>query len=64
MPVPIPIVQATPETIVDVLRDIGAHPDRYRRLAAEGQAFSRRYHDGRASVAALGDFLAAGTVAA
>ena len=64
IPDPVPIVQADPSTVQDVLRDIAANPDRYRDIAAQGPAFHERYHDGRYSVAALGAFLGTEAVAA
>jgi hypothetical protein len=53
----LPIVQAYPDTVVDVLRDVAARPDHYRAIARRGPAFHARYHDGRYSVAQLGGFL-------
>jgi hypothetical protein len=60
----VPIVQAEPNTLADVLRDIVNRPDQYRSIAAQGPAFHARYHDGRHSVAALADFLGLAEVAA
>ena len=57
MPVPVPIVQADPSTITEVLRDIAAHPDDYVHLSEEGRAFHAQFHDGRYSVEQLGGFL-------
>jgi hypothetical protein len=53
----VPIVQANPDTIVDVLRDIASRPDDYRAIAAKGPAFHARFHDGSYSVAQLAGFL-------
>ncbi|WP_164233515.1 glycosyltransferase [Microbacterium hydrocarbonoxydans] len=52
-----PCVVADPTTVEQVLRDICAHPDRYRPLAAQGPEFARRVHDGRRSALALAGFL-------
>lgn len=53
----LPIVEATPETLADVLRQIRQHPVEYRKIAAEGAAFVRRHHDGRLSGAVLSAWL-------
>ena len=45
----LPIVEATIETIEDVLRDVVADPDRYREIAHRGPAFVRAVHDGAAA---------------
>lgn len=64
MSVPVPIVQAEPDTLADVLRDIARRRDAYRELAAAGPPFWAEYHDGRRSVAALSEFLGLAAVAA
>jgi hypothetical protein len=64
MPVEVPIVQATPDTLPVVLADILADRPRYRELAEAGRGFAERFHDGRYSVGQLADFLPVGSVAA
>lgn len=56
----VPVVQATPETIGGVLRDIAARPDHYRGIAARGPEFVRHVHDGTFSAVVLRDFLESG----
>jgi glycosyltransferase involved in cell wall biosynthesis len=41
----VPIVPATPETLVDVLRTLVEDPDRRRELGAAGRAYVERVHD-------------------
>lgn len=53
----LPIVEATADTVVDVLADIGERPEHYRDLAANGPAFARDVHDGRRSAETLSSFL-------
>lgn len=60
LPEACPIVQADPSTLAGVLRDIAARPEHYRTIAAEGPGYAGRWHDGRQSVAALGEFLGTG----
>jgi hypothetical protein len=55
---PVPVLEADRDTLADVLRAVCADPESHRELAARGPAFARRLHDGTASVAVLGDFLA------
>lgn len=58
----VPIVQATPDTIEDVLADVAARPDHYRPIAEAGPAFVRRLHSGAYSARVLADaFLTDGT---
>ena len=64
IPAAVPIVQADPSNVLDVLRDIAANPVNYRAIAARGQEFHRQFHDGRYSVAALSTFLGTQAVAA
>lgn len=45
----LPIVEATAETLDEVLRDIAANPESYRRVAERGPEFVRRHHTGRRS---------------
>jgi hypothetical protein len=55
----VPIVQATPDTIEDVLADVAARPDHYRHMAEAGPTFVRRLHSGAYSARVLADaFLA------
>lgn len=54
---PLPIVEADPDSIGQVLRDIVAEPDAYRELAATGPAFVARVHDGAYSAQVLAPFL-------
>jgi hypothetical protein len=55
--VPLPIIEATPLTLSDVLADIADRPDHYRRRGLEGQQFVERVHDGRFSSEVLRGFL-------
>ncbi|SFR95692.1 hypothetical protein SAMN04487846_1217 [Microbacterium sp. cf046] len=55
--VAVPIVEATPDTVGAVLREIVADPDRYREIASRGPEFVRAAHDGRYSAGVLKDFL-------
>lgn len=45
----LPIVEANPDTLEQVLRDVLARRDHYRRVAAEGPGFVRAVHDGTLS---------------
>ena len=42
----VPIVEATIDTLEDVLRDVIDDPDRYREIARRGPSFVRAVHDG------------------
>ncbi|MBG6239551.1 hypothetical protein IWX78_002538 [Mycetocola sp. CAN_C7] len=53
----LPIVEATPATLAEVLLDVVARPAPYREIAREGIDFVRQVHDGRASAEALRSFL-------
>jgi hypothetical protein len=55
----LPIVEATPEDLGDVLADVALRPDHYRERAAAGPAFVRAVHDGRRSALVLAPFLRA-----
>jgi hypothetical protein len=55
----VPIVQATPDTIEDVLLAIIADPHSYGELAARGPSFVRAVHDGALSAEVLAPFLGA-----
>lgn len=52
-----PVVEATPDTLEDILRDIAARPDHYRGIAAEGPAYVERVHNGDLSARVLSPFL-------
>jgi hypothetical protein len=54
----LPIVEATPADVVDVLEAVLADRDGYRALAATGPGFAADVHDGRRSAAVLEPFLA------
>ncbi|MEV4774298.1 glycosyltransferase [Microbacterium sp. LWH12-1.2] len=43
---PLPVVEATPDNVETVLRDIVARREHYRAIAASGPEFVRRLHDG------------------
>jgi hypothetical protein len=49
----LPIVEATPETVGAVVRDLATDPVRRAELAAEQRAFVRAVHDGRTSADVL-----------
>ncbi|QIM15884.1 glycosyltransferase family 4 protein [Leucobacter insecticola] len=51
--VSLPIVEATADTLREVIADLAADPERGRRTAAAGPAFVARVHSGRASAEAL-----------
>lgn len=50
-----PIVEATPDTLEGVLRELAADGERRVRLGAEGRAFVEEVHDGRLSARVLGE---------
>lgn len=52
-----PIVEATPDTLEEVLRDVAARPDHYREIAAAGPAYVSAVHDGSLSARVLAPFL-------
>lgn len=52
---PLPIVEATPDTLELVLRALAHDPERRAALAAEGRTFARTVHDGRRSASILID---------
>lgn len=56
----VPVVEATPDTLEAVLRDVLADRDRYREIAAYGVEFATAVHDGRESAAVLKNFLRSG----
>lgn len=53
----LPVVEATPASLRDVLHDIRARPDHYREVAARGPEFVRAVHDGALSAQVLAPFL-------
>jgi hypothetical protein len=55
----LPVVQADPESLESVLRDILARRDHYRGIAAAGPPFVAEVHDGARSARALSSFLGA-----
>lgn len=52
-----PIVEATPDTVGEILRDVAERPDHYRALAERGPAYVRAAHDGALSSRVLAPFL-------
>lgn len=55
----LPIVEAVPETIEEVLADIAQRPERYAEIAARGPGFVQRHHSGERSGRVLAEWLAA-----
>ncbi|MFG1907623.1 glycosyltransferase [Kribbella sp. NPDC048928] len=53
----LPLVDATPETVEQVVLDLIANPDKGRAIAARGPDFVERVHDGRWSAEALAPFV-------
>lgn len=53
----VPILQADPTTLADVLTSVARDPAGYTELAAAGPPFVRAVHDGRHSVQAISAFL-------
>lgn len=49
----LPVVEATPATVADVLADVLTDRDRYRTLAAQGPAWATAHHDGRRAAQVL-----------
>lgn len=52
----VPIVQATPRTLGEVLTDIRSRPDHYRHIAAQGPEFVEAVHSGAFAAAELLSF--------
>ncbi|MBM7504164.1 glycosyltransferase [Agromyces aurantiacus] len=52
-----PVVQADPDTLDGLLRDIAARPSDYAAIAARGPGFVQRFHGPAAAAAVLRDFL-------
>lgn len=57
IPAEVPVVDATPETLEEVIRGLAADRDRCRTIAQAGAAFVREFHDGRMSAQALAPFI-------
>ena len=55
----LPVVEATPDSLSEVLHDIVERRDVYRDIAAAGPAFVAEVHDGRESARVLAPFLGA-----
>ncbi|WP_147436199.1 glycosyltransferase [Mycetocola manganoxydans] len=53
----LPIVEATPDSIEAVIRDICARPDHFRPNGARGRAYVESVHDGRFAADVLRGFL-------
>lgn len=60
----VPIVQASPDTLDETLRDIASRPRHYQEIAARGPEFVRALHDGRYSAKILAGFLSDGQAGA
>jgi hypothetical protein len=56
---PLPVVEATPDDLVDVIEGLLADRDAARAIAAQGPGFAAELHDGRRSAAVLAPFLGA-----
>ncbi|WP_406286098.1 glycosyltransferase [Embleya sp. NBC_00896] len=57
LPADVPILNANPDTLAEVLERVVAEPDPARELAARGPAYVEEHHDGRRSARVLADFL-------
>lgn len=53
----LPIIEANPDTLEDVLRAVIAAPDRYRAAASAGPDYIAKVHDGRLSRSVLEQYL-------
>jgi hypothetical protein len=53
----VPVVEATPAMLDEVLRDVVSRPAHYREIAARGPAFVAAVHDGALSARVLAPFL-------
>lgn len=53
----VPAVEADPSTFEDVMREIAAHPKRFRETAEDGVGWARRNHDGQRSAQVLDEVL-------
>ncbi|RZS90216.1 hypothetical protein EV189_2000 [Motilibacter rhizosphaerae] len=57
LPLPVPVLETTPDTVEQVLRAALADRAGSAALAAQGPAFARALHDGRVSARVLGRWL-------
>lgn len=57
MPADPPIVDATPENLEAVIRDVVTQRERYRDVAVQGERFVQQWHDGRHSANQLAPWL-------
>jgi hypothetical protein len=55
----LPVVEATADTLLEVLADVRARREHYRAIAAQGPSFVKEVHDGERSAAVLAAFLGA-----
>lgn len=53
----VPIVEASAETLREVLLDLIGRPQRAAELADAGRAYAKRWHDGTHSASVLADFM-------
>lgn len=53
----VPIVEANPSTLYDVVKDIARHPERYAHLGPAGQAFATQVHTKQSAAGVLSTFL-------
>lgn len=53
----VPVVEATPDTLEEILRDIAEHPESYRPIANAGPAYVEAVHNGALSARVLAPFL-------
>ncbi|HEU4676648.1 MAG TPA: hypothetical protein VFS29_11700 [Motilibacteraceae bacterium] len=60
LPRELPVVEADPATLEQVLRGVLADRERYREVAAAGVTYATEVHDGRRSAAVLAPWLGAG----
>jgi hypothetical protein len=56
-PVPLPVLEATPDDLVEVLEKVLADRSPYQELAAQGPSYAAEVHDGRRSARVLAPFL-------
>lgn len=57
LPEDVPIIDATPDSLRDVLADVITNPARYRDVAARGPAYAERWHGGAQSADILLEFV-------
>jgi hypothetical protein len=53
----LPLIQSSTSTLEQVIRDLVADRSTWATRAATGQAFARKYHDGRYSAAVLAKWM-------